>query len=233
MELYGNFTLHPGDEIAFAGAMLMAMGIGMVLGVVCYVLQALSLYTMAQRRGIQKPWLAWIPLVRVWILGSISDQYQYVVNRRVQSRRKVLLGLAIGCCGAILGYLVCIVGMASRTLMQGEADGLAVVWLLIAVLFALVLFALTITYAVFVYISLYYVYKSCNPDTAVAFLVLSIVIPVTMPFFLLADRNLDRGMPPRRQEPQPLPEVPQEAEPAVEAPVDASPEEPEGTSQEQ
>ena len=66
-----------------------------------------------------------------------------------------------------------------------------------------------------------------------AILVLSIVIPVHVPVFLWADRNLDRGMPPRRQEPQPLPEVPQEAEPAVEAPVDASPEEPEGTSQEQ
>lgn len=51
------------------------------------------------------------------------------------------------------------------------------------------------------------------PDTAVVFLVLSIVIPATMPFFLLADRNLDRGMPPRRQEPQPLPETAQNVEP--------------------
>ena len=64
------------------------------------------------------------------------------------------------------------------------------------------------------------------------FLVLSIVIPVTMPFFLLADRNLDRGMPPRRQEPQPLPETAQKVEPTGKEPAEASPEEPEGTSQE-
>ena len=102
MELYGSFALRPGDEVAFAGAMLMCMGIGMVLSVACYVLEALSLYTIAQRRGIRKPWLAWIPVVNVWIVGSISDQYQYVVNRRIQNRRKVLLGLAIALMGSLI-----------------------------------------------------------------------------------------------------------------------------------
>lgn len=231
MELYGSFALRPGDEVAFAGAMLMCMGIGMVLSVACYVLEALSLYTIAQRRGIRKPWLAWIPVVNVWIVGSISDQYQYVVNRRIQNRRKVLLGLAIACGVTFLGYTVCLLGVAGRALMN-EADGLMVAWLLFAMLFVLAAFAIVVTYAVFAFISLYYVYKSCNPDTAVVFLVLSIVIPVTMPFFLLADRNLDRGMPPRRQEPQPLPETAQNVEPTGKEPAEASPEEPEGTSQE-
>lgn len=117
-----------GDEVAFAGAMLMCMGIGMVLSVACYVLEALSLYTIAQRRGIRKPWLAWIPVVNVWIVGSISDQYQYVVNRRIQNRRKVLLGLAIACGVTFLGYTVCLLGVAGRALMN-EADGLMVAWL--------------------------------------------------------------------------------------------------------
>lgn len=231
MELYGSFALRPGDEVAFAGAMLMCMGLGMVLSVACYVLEALSLYTIAQRRGIRKPWLAWIPVVNVWIVGSISDQYQYVVNRRIQNRRKVLLGLAIACGVTFLGYMVCLLGVAGRALMN-EADGLMVAWLLFAMLFVLAAFAIVVTYAVFAFISLYYVYKSCNPDTAVVFLVLSIVIPATMPFFLLADRNLDRGMPPRRQEPQPLPETAQNVEPTGKEPAEASPEEPEGTSQE-
>lgn len=231
MELYGSFALRPGDEVAFAGAMLMCMGIGMVLSVACYVLEALSLYTIAQRRGIRKPWLAWIPVVNVWIVGSISDQYQYVVNRRIQNRRKVLLGLAIACGVTFLGYTVCLLGVAGRALMN-EADGLMVAWLLFAMLFVLAAFAIVVTYTVFAFISLYYVYKSCNPDTAVVFLVLSIVIPATMPFFLLADRNLDRGMPPRRQEPQPLPETAQNVEPTGKEPAEASPEEPESTSQE-
>ena len=115
---------------------------------------------------------------------------------------------------------------------MNEADGLMVAWLLFAMLFVLAAFAIVVTYTVFAFISLYYVYKSCNPDTAVVFLVLSIVIPATMPFFLLADRNLDRGMPPRRQEPQPLPETAQNVEPTGKEPAEASPEEPESTSQE-
>ena len=130
-----------------------------------------------------------------------------------------------------LGYTVCLLGVAGRALMN-EADGLMVAWLLFAMLFVLAAFAIVVTYTVFAFISLYYVYKSCNPDTAVVFLVLSIVIPATMPFFLLADRNLDRGMPPRRQEPQPLPETAQNVEPTGKEPAEASPEEPESTSQE-
>ena len=153
MELYGSFALRPGDEVAFAGAMLMCMGIGMVLSVACYVLEALSLYTIAQRRGIRKPWLAWIPVVNVWIVGSISDQYQYVVNRRIQNRRKVLLGLAIACGVTFLGYTVCLLGVAGRALMN-EADGLMVAWLLFAMLFVLAAFAIVVTYTVFAFISL-------------------------------------------------------------------------------
>ena len=129
-----------------------------------------------------------------------------------------------------MGYTVCLLGVAGRALMN-EADGLMVAWLLFAMLFVLAAFAIVVTYTVFGFISLYYVYKSCNPDTAVVFLVLSIVIPVTMPFFLLADRNLDRGMPPRRQEPQPLPEPAQNVEPTGKEPAEASPEEPESTQE--
>ena len=43
--------------------------------------------------------------------------------------------------------------------------------------------ALVVVCAVFFYISLYHVYKSCNPDTCVVFLILSIVFSVTVPFF--------------------------------------------------
>jgi len=41
-----------------------------------YVLQALGLYTIAQRRGIKNPWLAWIPFGSAWILGAICDDFK-------------------------------------------------------------------------------------------------------------------------------------------------------------
>ena len=44
--------------------------------VALYVLQALGLYTIAKRRGIRNPWLAWIPFGSVWILGCVCDDYK-------------------------------------------------------------------------------------------------------------------------------------------------------------
>lgn len=61
------------------------------LGVLSYVLLALGLYAIAQRRCIRKPWLAWIPVANMWLLGCISDQYQYLVHGQQKSKRKTLL----------------------------------------------------------------------------------------------------------------------------------------------
>ena len=63
--------------------------------ILVYILQSLGLYTIAMRRGIRHPWLAWVPFGIHWILGSIADQYQYVAKGKVKNRRKVLLGLMI------------------------------------------------------------------------------------------------------------------------------------------
>ena len=89
------------------------------LGVIVYVLQALALYTIAKRRGIKKPWMAWIPLVNVWILGSISDQYQYVVKRQVKNKRKVLLGLNIAMAALIVLLIVAIIWLIVALIMTG------------------------------------------------------------------------------------------------------------------
>ena len=53
-----------------------------------YIFSALGLYTIAQRRGLRNSWLAWIPVANVWILGSLSDQYRYVVRNEVRSKRR-------------------------------------------------------------------------------------------------------------------------------------------------
>ncbi len=66
-----------------------------VLSIASYVLLALGLYTMAKRRGINKPWLAWIPVANVWLLGCISDQYRQVAKGEKKAKRKLLLTLDI------------------------------------------------------------------------------------------------------------------------------------------
>ena len=50
------------------------VGTPVLLAVASYVLTALALYTVARRRGLKNPWLAWIPVASAWIVGSLSDQ---------------------------------------------------------------------------------------------------------------------------------------------------------------
>ena len=68
---------------------------------------------------------------------------------------------------------------------------------------------------VFQFMALYDIYMSCDPENAVLLLVLSIVIRITQPFFLFCSRNREKGMPPRRPQPEFIPpyEAPR-AEPA-------------------
>lgn len=168
--------------------------------VVNYVLYSLSIYKIAQRRGIHHPWLAWLPLGNVWVLGSISDQYQYVVKNRVCSRRKVLLGLSIGMCATIIPAFIAlfsaIFSEITGSYTASEAlIGVTVALLLLAYLATVVL---TIIMLVFEYIALYDLFSSCDPSNAVLYLVLSILLGVVLPFFLFACRNKDLGMPPRK-----------------------------------
>ena len=60
-----------------------------------YVLTALALYTLAQRRGIRHGWLACVPDLNCCILGSLSDQYRYLVKGEYRSKRKGLLAMCL------------------------------------------------------------------------------------------------------------------------------------------
>ena len=168
----------------------------MALSMVSYVLHSLGLYTIAERRGIRHSWLAWLPGGNIWILGSISDQYQYVAKGKVKNRRKLLLGLIIGLIVVYVGWIVAM--MMSLILSEGTASGVAAS-VLFVVLGALILAALAILTLVYEYVCLYDLYHSCNPGNATVFLVLSILFSVTMPFFVFVCRKKDLGMPPRRR----------------------------------
>lgn len=205
------------------------------LGVLVYVLQALALYTIAQRRGIQKAWLAWIPLVNVWILGSISDQYQYVVKKQVKNKRKVLLGLNIAIAVLVLLLIAALVWLVFSLVMVGVSmelfssghmvgnfdafnlDALAdeVGVALLLCLLSLPLVVLAIIKTVYFYIALYDVFHSCDPKNSTLYLVLSLVGNVVVEgancIFLMLCKDKDLGMPPRK--PEPIPETTEEKEP--------------------
>ncbi len=167
-------------------------------GVLAYVLQSVSFQTIAKRRGIKHSWLAWIPVGALWILGSISDQYQYVAKGKVRNRRKVLLGLCIAVLLLLIPYCFVIVCIAAEIPSVSSVAG----WTVAFIFCLLAMIAISITLTVFEYIALYDLFVSCDSSQAVLYLLLSIFLPVTLPFFLMSCRKKDLGMPQRKPEPQ-------------------------------
>ena len=168
-----------------------------LFSIAMYVLTALSLYTIATRRGIRKAWLAWVPVLNCWILGSLSDQYRYVVRGQIKNKRKILLILNL--LKAVL--TTTLVSMAAFLIwtMFTEATGFFMGPVLSLLGLLLPLGAVYLAYCIFYYMALYDLYASVDPENHVLFLVLSIFFSVTKPFFLFFSREKDNGMPPRRE----------------------------------
>lgn len=202
-----------GAALGIIAVVLIAYLVAFGLGIAMYILQALGLYTLAQRRGIKHPWMAWLPVTNMWILGSIADQYRYVAHGQIRNRRKVLLGLLIAIMVLWLVFFCVYIGLFVNMAVQipqfqymAEAQimrylGTSMLWLLVVLLLCWIVAVIA---AVFQYICLYDLYASCCPDHKVLFLVLSILVNVTMPFFVFACRKKDGGMPPRRDEIPPV-----------------------------
>jgi len=191
-----------------------------LFAIATYVLSSLALYTAASRRGIRKAWLSWIPVLNVWILGSLSDQYRYVVKGQIKSRRKILLVLKLA--AFVLGLILCglVVFVVVQTLMKifGGSGNHMILNLLTgpviaAAGFGLPMAVISVVFVVFRFMALYDIYTSMDPANNVLFLVLSIFFPVTEPFFLFFNRNKDLGMPPRKPRQQPV------QEPVLEEPM--------------
>lgn len=207
--------LNPVEELLEGGliTVLISNAPSRIIDLAIYVFTALSLYTIAKRRGIEKAWLAWIPLVNVWVLGCISDQYQEAVSGKRNRRRNILLGLNIVMTILVvmlvaavllaLGeiFLMLLTGVSgtediSNALLMRLGEALPLFGFI--ALLSIPMLVAVIVYLVLYFMSLYDVYKSCDPSNATLFTVLSFFFNILPPVFLFLCRDKDLGMPARR-----------------------------------
>ena len=147
--------------------------------------------------------LAWVPVVNCWLLGSISDQYQYVVKGETKSRRKWLLALSLVKAALALTVVILVAVVAAGAIFRGPGYGMRQSFMgpVMGILgVAMPLAAAHIAYLVIRYMALYDVYRSVDPGSSVLYLVLSILFSPTEPFFLFFNREKDLGMPPRKHQ---------------------------------
>ena len=214
---YGyDYSVTQGLGSALEGAAGILLGVIVILyllvlafSIVSYVLYSMGLYRIAKRRGIHHPWLAWIPVGSSWLLGSISDHYQFVAKQKNTKRRKVLLIL----CFALTALWIAMMAILITGVITAAVDESILVMVALLVVIYLVMLGILIAVAVFQYIALYDLFQSSKPNNAVLFLVLGIFFSVTLPFFVFACSRHDKGMPERK------PQIPEQAEPEAEPEV--------------
>ena len=168
-----------------------------------YILTALAIYSISRRRGLQKAWLAWVPVVNCWLLGSISDHYQYVVKHKVTKRRSIQLILNV-----ILMAISLAIGIFVAVAVTFESNALAIALVVVAYF---VVLCLSIAVMVISYICYYDLFQSCKPESTVLFLILGVLFRVTLPFFVFACSKHDKGMPVKRA-PRSVEQIPCEPE---------------------
>lgn len=73
-----------------------------LLGLAGYVLLSLGLMTLAKRKNIENPWLAWIPIANLYILGKIISRVK--IGSFELERLELWLPLSV-LVPAVLGWL--------------------------------------------------------------------------------------------------------------------------------
>lgn len=178
------------------------------IGVAAYVLMAWGLFAMARKRGLRTAWMAWVPVLNLWLLGCISDQYRYVTRGQTRNIRTVLLllGIAEVILNAVL-FVLALFGLGGflQNLISAY-DLMPASWKLLkyaalGLLFSCFCKSLRLVRC----FALYDLYSSSLPKRKTLFTVLSIlgyvtgadVVPALLVFLC---RNKEEGMPPRIEE---------------------------------
>ncbi|MDO4288087.1 MAG: hypothetical protein Q4C55_02760 [Eubacterium sp.] len=148
----------------FAGlaALVATLGIAAVLVAVAipailYCLSSYGLYVMAVNKKADYPWLAWIPIVKLYLLGEIIDE-RVCFGSLALPYAQVILPIA-----SVFGTVIVAIPFV------GWVCSLAIM-----------------VYSLAAYFRLYKLYA---PESAVLYLVLSIILPFMLSIFPFAIRN--------------------------------------------
>lgn len=179
----------------FAIIYILILLVALAFSAVSYIFQSLGLYTVAKRRGLNNPWLAWLPVGNTWILGSISDGYQQAAKNRIKNRRKVLLGLNIAVYAMYIPFYILYFVLIIANPQPSLSDTTFILPFMALMAVTLAMLAISITFLVLLYFAYYDLFASCDPSNAVAFIIVSIFFSFALPFIIFIIRNKDLGMP--------------------------------------
>ena len=167
----------------------------MIAGLVSYIFTSLSYYTIAQRRQIKNPWLAWIPVGNYWIIGSIADDYDKR-NGLNRNWRKVLLTLTLVIYATLIAFyiimMVSVISMAMSTDFSNFTGAPPVEFIALIIGMYIAFFAILIPAAALgacTYVCMYKIFESTVPEKSLKYFLLSILVPFASVVCLWRCRN--------------------------------------------
>lgn len=141
-------------EAVSAGTKFVQAVLGLLMSLAVYILQGIALYRMAKKLGIGSPWLVFVPIANVWILGKIAD----VGEAKPKHAKRLLISSAI-----MLVPCAGVSGAAAGAVLHGnEALGMAAIAMMIA--FCAIMLVAAIVYSVFTYIAYYRICQNFAPE---------------------------------------------------------------------
>lgn len=164
--------------------------IAITVGIADYVLKALALQSLAKRRNISKPWLAWIPIASVWTLGSIADEYDSKNGIKRKWRLTLIIPILIILAAAIV--FVSITTILSITTNLTDYYPETAIFIFIYISYLVILSAAMVYMACYT-ICLYKLYESTVPEKSVKYLLFTLLIPLGGAVCLM--KSKDKGYP--------------------------------------
>lgn len=166
------------------------------IGLASYIMNAIALYKIADRRQIPNPWMAWLPFTSDWLIGRLADDYDGR-NGIKRKWRVVLLTLSlISIVGLIIVYVALIVWIVAIAVMytNTEPPFEQIIVAFVVLYIILIVLAILATAKSFCQaICIYKIFESTVPEKAVKYLLLYLLVPMAGPICLLKCK--DKGYP--------------------------------------
>ncbi len=185
-----------GETVAIASiAILLIMYIILLIFLIAtYVLQSLALHTLARRRGIASPWLAWLPFGNYWIIGSLARDYDKQNNIKRRWDKTMLILSIVFFASYVVVYIGAIVCAIIAELNAGSAAMIdeAAIALVLGMVFAFAFIPVIMVATalqIINYICFFKIFESTVPEKALKYFLLTLLVPLAQPICLFLCRN--------------------------------------------
>ena len=173
------------------------------LFIAAYIFRAISMHTIAKRRGTGCAWFAWVPVLNYFMLGKLADQYSSLVKGRKGSQRWWLLVLgavysvftfaAVVMLGLLIAAMLLGVISLGSVYLSEKYTALMDKALVHAGLYMLVSVLVGIPLLIVRFVALFRVYESCRPQAKELLIIVNVLLPVAEPVLLFLCRKDDLG----------------------------------------